>query len=504
MNLNYLKFIKFGNELIENEIDQVDVIKNLTLIGSIFNAIKQSYDRIIWRGYTIENEDSTIKLISDERELMLDNAALTRLTRNISSKHYELQYSDNKYSDIIKYYHTTRKHQIIKSIEVNGDDLKINYKAKSRTPSFSYFAFTAPLLTYYPFYRSQAIPSLQNLSILDLVNLFSSLFELIDNLPMPSYEDTGIVDLAKFKLFNPKLKKSTLLNYYKNISKYSEEQILIFLDLLTQKGKKHNLYNFPLYESGEYYFFSHSNIKRANMLYLIDKWLDAGNCDLSERGYAFEDYISDFLKTEPMNKFAKFEVVNQSKFAFLDTEGNPKEEEIDLVIKTDSTLILAEVKCIMYPLDSDDFYNSHQIIKKAKKQIVRKAKFIEENWNHFEYVLGKKVGKKVEKIIIVNFPHFAGRTIDGIPITDFYLFLSYFKSGKLSSVKLERHNNPIFSEIPYYDSIQSFQDNFHTFFLNPTPIEDLVSRQEIQEYEVTMKGTIPKVISQRVLYHPKV
>jgi hypothetical protein len=157
----------------------------------------------------------------------------------------------------------------------------------------------------------------------------------------------------------------------------------------------------------------------------------------------------------------------------------------------------------MYPLDPDDFYGAYQTIKKAKNQVVRKAKFLENNWAKFEHLLGKKGQIKIEKIIILNFPHFAGRIIDEIPIADFYLFLSYFKSGKLTNVKIEKNKGMTVNEIKYYNSIQSFEDNFNQFFNNPIPIEELFSRQRLEEYEVTLNGTEPKTIAERVVYIEK-
>ncbi len=128
LNLDYLKHVKFSEEEeINNELEQVDVIKNLSTIGSSYNVIKQEYDRIIWGGYKIENEESTIKMIYDSYHLMLSNAALTRLSRNIASTQYLLTYSPDKYADTIKLYHKTRKFQEVKSVEKIEDKLTIKY-----------------------------------------------------------------------------------------------------------------------------------------------------------------------------------------------------------------------------------------------------------------------------------------------------------------------------------------------------------------------------------------
>jgi hypothetical protein len=504
LNLNYLNYVKF-NENIEttDELSQVNVIKNISIIGSTFNAIKQAYDKILWRGYEIEEEKSQIKLKQNQDHLMLDNVALTRLIRNVSNTQNELQFGIEEHKEIIKQYHTTRHFQIIDSIEEKNGEFVIKYKAKSKKPTDSFILFTAPIITYYPFFHLEKISAFENLAIFDLVNLFSTLCDFVMVLPIPKYDDTEIKDLIKFKSFNPNVKKSILIDYLKKTTKYSEKQILIFLNLLTQKDKKHNLFLYSVYEEGDYYFFSHSTIKRANMLYLVDKWLEAGNCDLATRGFKFEDYIIDFLKKEKLNKFAKFSIIDQSNFYFFDENHIRYEEEIDLVLKTETSIIIAEIKCTTYPMEPDDFYGSFQTIKKAKNQVARKSKFIEDNWDKFEHLLGEKGKRKIEKIIIVNFPHYAGRIIDEIPIADFYLFLSYFKSGKFSSVKIERGKGITKNEIPYYDSISSFEKNFNHFFQNPIPMQDLISRQIIEEYEVTLNGTEPKTIAERVIYIEK-
>lgn len=504
LNLNYLNFVKFNqNNVTTDELSQVDVIKNIGLVGSTFNAIKQAYDRIIWRGDLIEYENSTVKLKSNQHNLMLENVALTRLIRNIGAVQLELQSDFEKYKSIKKFYHTTRHFQIIKSIEEENGQMILKYQAKSKKPTDTFISFTSPILTYYPFFRSEKISAFDNLTILDLVNLYSSLCDFVMVLPMPDYNDTEVKDLTKFKRFNPKIKKSTLIDYYKKTTKYTEKQILIFLSLLIPKGNKHNLFLYSIYEEDGFYFFSHSNIKRANMLYLVDKWLEAGNCDLAERGFKFEEYIKDFLRKERLNPFAKFNIVECSKFCFLDDKNIRCEEEIDLVLLTATTIIVAEIKCITYPLDPDDFYSSFQTIKKAKNQVLRKSKFLEDNWDKFENILGKKGERNIEKIIVVNFPHYAGRIVEDVPIADFYLFLSYFKAGKLTNVKIERNKGMTLNEVPYYDSVHSFENNFEHFFKNPIPIEDLMSRQQIEEYEVTINGTEPKTTAERVIYIEK-
>jgi Holliday junction resolvase-like predicted endonuclease len=47
-------------------------------------------------------------------------------------------------------------------------------------------------------------------------------------------------------------------------------------------------------------------------------------------------------------------LIENKNFTFTDSEKNCKSEEIDLVLKTDTTIILAEIKCTTYPFEAID------------------------------------------------------------------------------------------------------------------------------------------------------
>jgi hypothetical protein len=506
-NLNYSNYLKFPKEEtpIDKEIDQVTMVRNLTIIGSAFNTIKDAYDKVIWQYGTMEFEEEKNRLIllQEETNLKLKNIGLTRLTRNSMNNYFDMINNVDDYKDYLSFYHKTRRFQILKSIKYVNDEIEIQYTGKGRIYSNEFCHHMASIITYYPFFRTKEIDAFQGLTIQDLVNLFSNLAELADNLPFPDYNDTDIVDFEKFQKFAPRIKLENLIKYYVITTKYKRSQIELFLNLLIQNGKDHNLYLYPLYKMDDYIVFSVPNIKRANKFYLVDKWLEAGGCDLSERGYEFEDYIKKFLTTEKMNEYAKFKLIENSNFSFIEINGEKKEEEIDIVILTNSSLILGEIKCITYPLESKDYYQVFHTLKKAKNQIQRKSKFIKDNWNQFADTFKSTSPLKIETIIVTNFPHFTGTKIDGIPVADFYLFFSYFKTGLFTQLKVIPKEGIIKHEEPYYTDEASFISNFSSFFENPIPIQELMVRQSIEEYEVSIQGTEPSIFSTRVRLAPK-
>lgn len=503
LNLNYLNYVDFSKPKPDiSELDIVDLVKHLTIIGSIHNAVKQSYEKVIWNEGEIIADGESIQLKQNENNLLLENAGLTRLVNNIHSKNLEYQFKELIELETFQLYHKTRKFQIIKNITNESGILVIGYQAKRQEPSASYLQLFANLNIYYPYYRTDKFSKIQDLSLQDLVNMFSMLQDFVRMLPMPVPEQTEIYDIEKFRKFAPLISKKQLIEYFRNISKYSTDQVECFISLLIKNDSKHDLYKYPVYEYGDNLYFSSCNVKRANILYLIDSWLKEIDSDMSLRGHAFEKYIKDYFKNQKMNSFAKFEIVEKSNFEISVNSKVASNEEIDLVIKLSNTIILAEIKCISYPIESNEFYSARQTLKSASQQITRKSTYIKDNWDSFSHILGSKENMKVIELIITNYPHYAGRKIEGVPILDCNLLFSYFISGEFKTVKFDTSRVLEEHVISYYNSVETFESNFENFINDPVPISELVKRQRVEKCLVTLEEAQPKIFSQRVVYIP--
>jgi hypothetical protein len=116
----------------------------------------------------------------------------------------------------------------------------------------------------------------------------------------------------------------------------------------------------------------------------------------------------------------------------------------------------------------------------AIEQVNRKSQFLIDNQNEFKssYSLS---GRKIIKVIIINYPIFTGLILEEIPITDASIFLAYFKSSSLTKLSYGENNVEELSKTNYYSSEDEFCSNFQNYLLNP-PLNKIHSeRLEITE-----------------------
>lgn len=93
-------------------------------------------------------------------------------------------------------------------------------------------------------------------------------------------------------------------------------------------------------------------------------------------------------------------------------------------------------------------------------------------------------GKEIIKVIITNYPIFAGTKVEGISVIDFFVFDSYFRSGKLTHAVLEADCRREI-EIPYYEGEDEMCDKMHKFIDSPPSIEVIRKRLGMEERQLT-------------------
>lgn len=214
---------------------------------------------------------------------------------------------------------------------------------------------------------------------------------------------------------------------------------------------------------------------------MTDSWLDEAGVDLTHRGSKFEKYIKKSLEESLGKKGFTYYIPKINKFK----NKNGEFEEIDLLINLKDIVILAEVKCIRYAMECRDTHNNMKTIQKAANQVKRKADFINKYKEELQDVTRNIEGKNIIKVIITNYPIFAGTTVDDIPVIDFYLFNSYFLSGKLTNVAVSSGN---IKEIPkelYYSNESEMCKNLEKFLYAPPSINVLKKKLKLEEKNLT-------------------
>lgn len=478
--------------LILEENKTAEVVR-MYAAANILHYIKESYDTALWEnGYIITDDNCYYVKYIDEEYPIARRIGDIRMNNNILgilNIIEDLAEENKAFNETL--FMKKRKTQILQNAWIDSKGY-IKYSLKQETnnaKSESLYAMAiSELNTYYPFISGETFNSINDLCLDDLVIMFSKLAILISNIN-DKYMADGIDD-KKISNFLYKIKVRELLHYLKETTEFCKKQIESFFELIEsnfENKARINLWSRPVLRVGDTFYFLSVNIIAPNFAFLVDDWLDSIGYDLKKRGTDFERYIKKELDKCLSQQDFYFKIPDKSKFYI-----NEKDyEEIDLLINLKSIVIIGEVKCIKYPIDSRDSYNNLNRLRDASEQIKRKANYIWENRNFFINDFESIENKKIIKVIITNYPIFAGTIVEGIPVIDYYLFDSYIRSGKLTHfAKIRSEDNSSWDDtsevISYYSCEDEFCANFGEFIYRPLSISEIRNNLSMKSRELTL------------------
>jgi len=499
MNLVYKNFTDSKNS--DFDLNHLDNCVNLLGFSNIYVVIKSAYDMAIWEDYAIQldasKEELKIKILEQKNQI-LNTIGEYRLKRNVfSSKSIVLSaFQENNafYKSIAFEANKNRKTKRLKSVKLIGSE--INFKLGDgidKESMLQEILSFAGLTTYYAFIKNEILPNFNQMKLYDVLIIFTEVQHLFSNAYKINTVD-NVTDIHDFNLYRIKIKKTDLINYTLSKTKYSRIQVKQILELFIHKDGYHNIWERPIIEFGEYLIPVMLPLISPNSLRMTDYWLEKGGFDLDSRGFLFEKYIKDSLLQILKKKGFQVRIPSENIFR----NKNDEFEEIDLILELKSITILAEVKCIKYPFDPRDYHNMYSRLSEGVTQINRKVNFIQTNIEDFkneQYLL-----KPFVKLVITNLPLFSGHVIDGVSITDFSLIENYFISGALNKGRMVMEkkgfkiDDSFQSGIKYYTNENEFSDNLEKFFMNPIPISEKLKDIHIEETQITLPNSNPKII----------
>jgi len=493
---NYvINYIRYYNNLLPKNLGRDFEIKPLQKIhftSQLFSVLKEVYDDSVWNGGSWEVNNSAEKPqlkvdFLDKNLLVLNKVGLTRMQNNMITQ-FQRVFVDIK--------NNTRNGLIIKSL-IEDKKQKKRIKKVSFTNGIIEYELAKGfgnneisdelrnLVIYqlnYPFLENITLNSLGNLKLVDLLKIFSLVQDLFGDVAAQRF-DEGIKGIKDFQKFPVKITLKNLVKYLLMRSTYTESQVRIFLNLITNSfGERINLWDKPLIRLGEYLYVNFLPVLAPMLTNMMDNWLEQSGYKLSERGKLLEDYLRLKLSEIFLRKNIQYFILAQSKL-----QNKQKQyEEIDLLIILKTVVIIGEVKCIKYPVEPRDKHNSLKVVNKGVNQILRKTDFIKKWQDHLEKEIGNINGKLIIPIVITNYPIYSGYQIKDVPIIDFNLLLSYFRDGKLTSGMVHHDGKrEIIKERVYYLNENEMCENLASYLKNPPPVEEVKKYYEIVEFPIT-------------------
>jgi hypothetical protein len=494
-NLFFRYMAKAKEDVTKNQsLEEADVFKFLAdMIHTTnkFYGIKSHYDSCLFRGGEIKlvNQNEIIFDSGKNDLILIEKIAQTTIeNQKMNSVNGAAAYFKN--SNTIPKMSTNLSNRMIDTVIISKGFATYSLKQRQQQDYLNGLSDEIVLENYYSFYCREPLKKLNNITISKLLSLDSETSLFIYMLYKKEFPNPNTEKMDSFvKNFVPKIKKNVLKGYLKNVSTCSDSEIEQYLKMTTAEltSSKLNLYATQLLSHEDYYYFPYFSATHRNTFFLVDYWLEIADEDMKVRGKALEKHLHWKLETTIRKKYNDFRVIKKSTFQ---VDKNNK-EEIDLLIETKNTLIVGEIKCVKYPMYERDYskiFNS--VITDAVEQANRKAEFIIKHQDSFnEYSL---VGKKIIKIVLLNYPVYSGIEIEGVYITDLTEFIAYFRSDKMSIWETGEEDK-IINELFYYKSEDEFCNNFPSYIVNNPSSEMYKNQLQVIEASNHIKG-LPKII----------
>lgn len=487
--LNILRHTPLNMEAVSPDMrDRLRTIHKMYVASNLLYYTKESYDAALWEnGYIERNGDKLKVKYIDTEYPIVRHIGNIRSGNNILAGVESIKYLSSMDRRIREnYFMKGRSAQILGEVWLDEKGY-VQYSLMAKENSYEYdsaYALArAEIDLYYPYVPDQKLEQIGGITINDMIILFSRLSNLISKV-----KESLMKNDLELPILSVKMSPKEVVRFLKLTTVYSKDQIEAFLELNTSKldsGKRINLWTRPLLAIDRTYHILMSAVTAPNYSFLTDEWLNSAGFKLEERGKKFERYIKGSLRLLFQKKKYECHIPDKNKFY----DRSNAYEEIDLLMNLKEVVVVAEVKCIRYPMECRDTYNNLKILRKAAKQIVRKTGFIEKNKEYLAEDMGKIGDKEIVKVIITNYPIFAGSKIDDIPVIDFYLFDSYIRSGKLTHAMIVPSNADgiiEYGEELYYTNETELCQKMREFIENPPSIEEQRKEIKIGERELTL------------------
>lgn len=443
------------------KIDVKEFIAINTLLSHTYYLVEEYWQGIMWGGYIsllLENK-MTIKQIESNENV----GYLVSLNRKMKLESNDSVFNNNVYLG-------KRKVVCYKS-EGGGDIVLKNLSSLEKIEidtynSMNYKAFK--LRSDFPKdFIYKEINSLE-FTIDNVLDVFIHLVvfsrDVYKSLNEVSDRSKNIIDAC------PVFKVSKLAKKLEVALDIKYEKVLNIIKFLSFENKKDNLWSQPIVKlNNNYLTILLSSIVAPNIGRLIEYWLKKAFDDISKKGISYENKIIDSVNTnlEMKSIFSDHDSAINRKFKVKDIE-----EEIDCIFRFGKIVVVCEAKCIITVDSEVSKFNTLKSIKKAAKQVKRKAGFIKDNLESIftiaNWYFDSKLDYKVVPLIINSNRIFCGTTIDDIPVVDEILLSAFFsrKIVPLLSINAEEH----IAWFELYKSFEEAQELFESYLKNPPQI----------------------------------
>lgn len=494
---NYLRFYlndDFKNDQANPERFALNVL-SLYQMADMYVTFKHTYDDILYNGgfVKIDREKQTLTFDYDShyglKLLKVGNMIFGERMMHVNSRYR----FEGKASAFEKYITGSR---IKPKVNVKNGRVTLEFgQGNPKELREFYIEMDAGIEAFYEFLDLNVVlGKLGAVKLAEALAVWTALryvcfmtFVNVDcDVTMFTKEQMGVVP----RLF----KKDDMIDYIIRLTGIKYGKVKVVVESFEVDWTHFNdIWSSPLFTIGGSYSIPFLPVINSVPYNIIDHLLDRGGYDLGERGKIFEKYLYQRI-TGANHRYSI--TCFPSKYYGEEPNG----EEIDLIVALKNLVIVAEVKCIHYSMEPQDYYNAWTRLSEGAEQAKRKAGFIEAHPELFGE-LGDISGKQLLPIVVTNYPTYTGFEHDGVYVIDSHSLISYLCSGYMTERVLSATDNPVVDARFFYANEDEYSSNFEQYLKkNPVKelympkivVEDITQLPIIDPWKCTVKSAVYK------------
>ena len=429
----------------------IGYLNKLDLISNVYLGLRTSYDSVVCNDgfYQVLGKNQYAVRFKDHIRLVLEEIGRFRVQQD--SIAYYLQFSEylNKHPDSRLYPREWNKRK--------AEDVQISEVSYTATGYIEYvlstgidpaekddeLSFFGSMQAFYGFLENAELPKLSPLRLWDVLCLFSMVQHLFDKVASLPIEQGDCYTIAEVQHIPFRIVRKNLTDYLLARTTYSTSEVEGFINLLSnQPADRVNFWQRPFLPAGNDLLVPFLTTVAPVYYYLIDYWLESAGYLLEKRGKTLEKYVKANISKHLTRKGYTFHIPTANRFRI----PSGSYQEIDLLLVLKDIVVIAEVKCIRYPVEPFDYHFSYDRLRQGAEQVNTKIDFLFANAKELKPLTGDISGKKVVRAVITNYPIFTGCIIDDVPVIDFYLLEGYIAQSQIIHFSSYSQNNQIVNE----------------------------------------------------------
>lgn len=474
--------LKGGNEIAagKNRIKPVDFIRHEAILSNLYSSYEQYFQALVWGDYSYSKEGSKISIQqqASSKELALE---VSNLRKSRSQIRHALSAAQ---ADAIKIFHG--KHNYIKIDFKKSGDAHLIITPIEKAPlqlqaeNASLFLSMHDAMETFPkeltsknighleFCLKEALEVLKHLSLIS--KQFAHKF---------TQHDIDIFSANQILSYLAQLSRRDLIHAVAKATKLSNSKTRQIIDFIVFSGEpKQDLWSHPIIETrkGKLSFILGA-ASSPIMQRVLEHWLAEcfSNDDIKEKGRTHEEAVCKSINSIiPSNKI----IADYSPCISTTVTLNEKKEEIDLLVRIGSVILVGELKSIFTSDNPRSHFRAYEKLEFGANQAKRKATFIQTDLDsvfkqiHWNYDSTKKY--KIIPIVISNNKTFSGFPINDVPVVDELILGNYLKQNTspiISYYDPEKQKTVHTAVYRLYESFEQLQENLSKYLLLPPVIE---------------------------------